>query len=148
MSALGWSVLVGTLYQVVVRPSHRRAAVIVGPAVFSHWFLDFIVHVPDLPLYDNSVKVGLGLWNKRGLTYALESAVRLGAMWISFRDRPARSTQTWLFGALVLAIQVYNAFLAPPPTSGRVFAVTALIACAVFAVAIWWFEDREAPRSA
>jgi len=42
----------------------------------------------------------------------------------------------------LLAIQAYNTFLAPPPTSDRAFAVTALVAYAVFAVAIWWLDDR------
>src|SRR5881398_1656372 len=29
------------------------AAALVGVAVFSHWVLDFLVHRPDLALYDN-----------------------------------------------------------------------------------------------
>jgi hypothetical protein len=142
LTALGWSVLAGALYQVVARPMHRRAAVLVGLAVFSHWILDFIVHVPDLPLYDNSAKVGLGLWNARALAYGLESVVLLGGIWLYLRGRQARTMRTWMFGAFLLAIQAYNTFLAPPPTSDRTFAATALIAYAVFATAIWWLEDR------
>src|SRR5215471_1915811 len=42
------------------RPA-ATAALIVGAAVFSHWVLDLVVHRPDLPLYDNAAKVGLGL---------------------------------------------------------------------------------------
>jgi hypothetical protein len=41
----------------------RQAGIIIGLTVFSHWILDFIVHAPDLPLlFQNSPKVGLGLW--------------------------------------------------------------------------------------
>src|ERR1700712_4058456 len=42
----------------------RRTAIIavVAGAVFSHWLLDLVVHVPDLPLLGDSFKVGLGLW--------------------------------------------------------------------------------------
>ncbi len=41
----------------------RRVGIIIGLTVFSHWVLDFIVHPPDLPLlFQNSPKVGLGLW--------------------------------------------------------------------------------------
>src|ERR1700724_2655754 len=36
-----------------------KAALIVALAVFSHWVLDLVVHRPDLPLYDNTAKVGL-----------------------------------------------------------------------------------------
>jgi hypothetical protein len=142
LTALGWSVLAGISYHVVARPMHRRAAVLVGLAVFSHWILDFIVHVPDLPLYDNSAKVALGLWNAGVLAYCLESVVLLGGIWFYLRDRHARTMRTWAFGIVLLAIQAYDAFLAPPPASDRALAVMALIAYAVFAVAIWWLEDR------
>src|SRR5215469_9389025 len=42
----------------------RRVAVVavVAGAVFSHWLLDLVVHMPDLPLFDDSAKVGFGLW--------------------------------------------------------------------------------------
>ena len=142
LTALFWSLFAGVLYHFVVHPSRRQAGVLVGLAVFSHWILDFIVHVPDLPLYDNSAKVGLGLWNTPALAYGLESAVLLAGMWLCLRGRQERTLQTWIFGVLLLAIQAYNMFLAPPPTSDRTFAVTALVAYAVFAVAIWWLEDR------
>src|SRR5438477_5861646 len=36
----------------------RRAALLVAAAVFSHWVLDVIVHRPDLPLYDDMLKLG------------------------------------------------------------------------------------------
>ena len=36
---------------------------ILGLVVFSHWILDFIVHIPDLPLFlEGSPNLGLGLW--------------------------------------------------------------------------------------
>jgi hypothetical protein len=61
--ALVWSLVGALLYQGLARPARKQSSVLVGLAVFSHWILDFIVHRPDLPLYDNSAKVGLGLWN-------------------------------------------------------------------------------------
>jgi len=39
----------------------QEGALVVGAAVFSHWIFDLIVHRPDLPLYDDQFKVGLGL---------------------------------------------------------------------------------------
>src|SRR5476649_2749608 len=82
LTALLWSAFAGVLYHVVAQPSRRHAGVLVGLAVFSHWILDVIVHVPDLPLYGNSAKVGLGLWNAPALAFGLESAVLLGGMWL------------------------------------------------------------------
>ena len=31
--------------------------------VVSHWVLDVVTHIPDMPLYPNGPKFGLGLWN-------------------------------------------------------------------------------------
>ena len=58
------------------------AAAFVGIAVFSHWVLDWLVHRPDLPLYDNSFKVGLGLWNYPALAFVLEIAVLFSGMYL------------------------------------------------------------------
>src|SRR3989442_2570756 len=54
-------------------PSHR-AALLVAAAVFSHWLLDVIVHRPDLPVYDDTLKLGLALWNYRAAALLLEVA--------------------------------------------------------------------------
>jgi hypothetical protein len=43
-------------------------------------------------------------------------------------------------------IQAYNAFLAPPLTSDRAFAVMALVAYAVFAIAAWRLARRAGVR--
>jgi hypothetical protein len=143
VAALFWSCAVGLVYHFVARPSRRQASVIIGLAVFSHWVLDLIVHRPDLPLYDNAAKVGLGLWNAPALAFGLEGALLFGGIWLCLRGRLARSFGTLGFGVLILGIQAYI-FFGPPPTSDRDIASTALIAYAVFAVAIWWLQDRRA----
>ena len=56
-----WSALAALLAWLFLRD--RRAATVIGLVVFSHWLLDLIVHLPDLPLFfAGSPKVGLGLW--------------------------------------------------------------------------------------
>lgn len=143
VAALFWSCAVGLVYQLVARPSRRQASAIVGLAVFSHWVLDLIVHRPDLPLYDNAAKVGLGLWNAPALAFGLEAALLFGGIWLCLRGQLARSFGTLGFGVLMLGIQAY-VFFGPPPTSDRDIAATAIIAYAVFAIAIWWLQDRRA----
>jgi hypothetical protein len=143
VAALFWSCAGGLFYQLVARPSRRHASIIIGLAVFSHWVLDFIVHRPDLPLYDNVAKVGLGLWNVPALAFGLEAALLFGGIWLCLRGRLTRSFGTLGFGALMLGIQAYI-FFGPPPTSDRAIASTALIAYAVFAIVIWWLQDRQA----
>jgi hypothetical protein len=147
VAALFWSCVGGFAYQFVARPARRQASAVVGLAVFSHWILDFVVHRPDLPLYDNSAKVGLGLWNAPALAFGLEAALLFGGVWLCLRGRLARSLGTLVFGVLMLAIQAY-VFFGPPPASDRAAASMALIAYAVFAAVIWWLQDRRAASGA
>lgn len=143
VAAIFWSCAGGLAYQLVARPARRRVSVIIGLAVFSHWVLDFIVHRPDLPLYDNTAKVGLGLWNAPVLAFGLEAALLFGGIWLLLRGRLARSYGTLVFGVLMVGIQAY-VFFGPPPASDRAFAWTAIMAYAAFALAIWWLQDRRA----
>jgi len=142
VAAIGWSVVAFLVYR-AVRPVPPRAAAIVGLAVFSHWVLDFLVHRPDLPLYDNTAKVGLGLWNLPALALGLEALLLFGAMWLYLRHTP-RGTAMLAFGVVMLAIQAY-VFFGPPPASDKAAAATALIAYAVFAVVIRALERRAVP---
>ena len=59
LAAILWSLGAAVAYRAVPKLGSWVTAGIVGAAVFSHWVLDLIVHRPDLPLYDNSAKVGL-----------------------------------------------------------------------------------------
>jgi len=142
LAAIAWSLVAFLVYR-AVRPVPSRAAAIVGLAVFSHWVLDFLVHRPDLPLYDNTAKVGLGLWNLPAVALGLEALLLFGAMWLYLRHR-ARRTAMLAFGVVMLAIQAY-VFFGPPPTSDKAAAATALIAYAVFAVVIRALERRAVP---
>jgi hypothetical protein len=117
VAALLWSVAAGVLCKVL--PGLRRwsAAAWIGAAVFSHWVLDWWVHRPDLPLYDDTMKVGLGIWNVVG---------RFGP--------PA-------FGVLMVALQTY-VFFGPPPASTSEWAITALVSYVVFAAVIEWLTTQ------
>src|SRR6266496_3947058 len=55
IAAVVWSAAGYVLYR-LWRGAVGRAATLVGLAIFSHWILDFVVHRPDLPLYDDSAK--------------------------------------------------------------------------------------------
>src|SRR5439155_8972398 len=107
-------------------------ALVVAAAVFSHWVLDFVVHRPDLPLYDDTAKVGLGLWNSPALALGLEAALLFGGMWLYLQTGTARRMATAGFCVLMLAIQVY-VFFGPPPVSDNAASLTAIAAYIVFA---------------
>jgi len=130
------------------RLSAPRASLLdaIGAAVFSHWVLDFIVHSRDLPLYDNSAKVGLGLWNAPAIALGLEALLLLGGIWWCFRENLSRATGTFVFGVLMVALQMYI-FFGPPPASDRAFAWTAIVSYVLLAIVIWWLVDRRAARA-
>ena len=107
VAAIGWSVLAAAVYRVAAPRGTKRAAAVIGAAVFSHWVLDFLVHRPDLPLYDNSAKVGLGLWNMPAIALGLEAVLLFVGMWLYFRLGTARRSAMLVFGVIMLAIQAY-----------------------------------------
>ena len=53
-----WGLLAGGAYAAVRHD--RPGGVIVGLLVVSHWVLDWVTHVPDLPVYPGGPRVGLG----------------------------------------------------------------------------------------
>jgi hypothetical protein len=116
--ALVWAALFGLAYR-ALRGS-IRAAVWLAIAVASHWLFDFVVHRPDLQLAPGAeTRVGLGVWNHRLATAAIELGlftVGLG-MWLR-AYRPA-GVQGWIaFGSLVAFLLVLFAGVltgSPPP---------------------------------
>jgi hypothetical protein len=139
--ALAWAAGAAILYRVLTGSS--RGSVMVGVAVFSHWPLDLLVHRPDLPLYDNTAKVGLGLWDYPYVTLLIEAALLFGAMglYLAASQTPTRRGRYAIpvFGAAMLVMQASMLFT-PPPPSEQAMAATALIAYAVLAAVIAWLE--------
>jgi hypothetical protein len=105
--------------------------------------LDLLVHRPDLPLYDNTAKVGLGLWNFRGVALGLEALVLFGGMLLYFGLRPPRRTGVFVFCVIMFLIQVYL-FFGPPPAADKSAAIGALASYLIFALVIRALEPRVA----
>jgi hypothetical protein len=124
------------------------AAVLVGAAVFSHWVLDFLVHRPDLALYDDRAKVGLGIWNYPVFALLLEAFLLFGGMILYLgRTKPLGAVGRVgppVFGVLMLGIQAY-VFFGPPPASPAAAAVTALGSYLVFAAVAHWLDRQHTP---
>src|SRR6187455_3104830 len=117
----------------------------VGAAVFSHWILDLVVHRPDLALFDDSYKVGLGLWNYPVIAFALEIALLFGGIALYLRTtRPKDEIGRYgmlVFGIVAVVIQAY-VFFGPPPVSDTAMALTALGLYFGFAAIIYWLEGK------
>ena len=49
-----------------------RGAVILAALVVSHWVLDWLTHLPDMPLWPDGPKYGLAMWKSLPLTLVVE----------------------------------------------------------------------------
>jgi hypothetical protein len=119
LAVAGWSIVVGGAYFAMT--DRWREALVVAALVASHWFLDAIVHRPDLPLTPlGPERIGLGLWNSLPLTLAVEVPIFIGGCWLYARATRARDwIGRWGFAGLVsFLVLVYVANLAgdPPPS--------------------------------
>ena len=96
------------------------SALIVGLLVPSHWFLDFPVHAPDLPLWPGGPKVGLSAWSSVPLTLLLEGLIFGIGLWIYLRTTAARDRwghiALWSF-VLALTVVYASALLSTPPST-------------------------------
>jgi hypothetical protein len=150
VGTLAWSLAAAALYYswpTRHTSRHWQAAVLVGATVASHWVLDLVVHLPDLPLAGNdSTKLGLGLWNHLGLSVAVELLLLAAgaALYVRGRSRrhPVRAVRLGL--VLLLLVGVYAAsLLGPPPSS----VTTIGLADVVFLLLVAWlgaWADRSA----
>jgi len=111
-----WGGLAGL---VAVRRMGARAGVIIAAAVVSHWVLDVVTHRPDLPVWPDGPKVGLGLWNSVPATFIVEGALFAVGIALYVRRAPARNlVGRWAFvGLLVLVTFIWASgpFSPPPP---------------------------------
>ena len=137
--------LFGALLGWIVSALGRRPLVaIVLALVVSHWVLDVITHIPDMPLYPGGPKFGLGLWNSVPGTLVVETVMFGGGVWIYAAATNARDAiGKWAFAGLTAFLFIgfiVNANGTPPPS------VTALwiMALALGALTIWlaWFADH------
>jgi membrane-bound metal-dependent hydrolase YbcI (DUF457 family) len=146
-AAVVWALLLGG---VAGWRAGRRAGLVVGACVASHWVLDLLVHRPDLPLLPGSaVRVGLGLWNVPAVALVLEAAFFFGGLALYLRSTEARSAGgRWGLAAFVvflLVAEVSNLLGPPPPSATAV----AWVSLSLWVLVPWAaaFDRRRAVRS-
>lgn len=116
----------------------RTAALLGAAVVLSHWFLDLLVHVPDLTLAGSPPKLGLGLWNHPAVEMPLELAITFGALaWYARARRPAL-LRVLMLGGVLLLLQAVNWFgpVEPEVTAGT--SLLAFFAYGLATLAAWW----------
>ena len=147
-----WSLLgFGITYAVLPRWStkeRRQAGLVIAIAVFSHFVLDWFVHIPEMPLLgDNSPKLGLSLWNNLPLALGLEvGLVFIGFIYYLSMVKPKTNLAKYGVAALMVLITVLTVtgqLLAetPPPATGA--AMSWIFQPFLICGLAYWFDRKE-----
>jgi hypothetical protein len=135
-----WGVVFGWI---VAARSRREVFWVIAALVVSHWVLDYITHRPDMPLYPDGPRVGLGLWNSIPATVIVEVVMYLAGVWLYLRATRSRDgIGGWGFGLLaatLLVIYVAN-LTGPPPPSVTALWIVAIAGGVLFLVWSWWVD--------
>lgn len=142
LGAAGWSFAFALIFWLFTK--RNRDAVIVGIVAVCHWFLNLIVHRPDLPLVPGAtLKLGFGLWNSFVGTLIIKGAIFLSGIWIYLRMTKAKNKRGiygfWSF-VLFFAIEyISNPVSSPPPDSKAI----GYVGLAMILFPFWaWRVDR------
>lgn len=144
LGGLAFAFLVGTFYMRFTK--YQMGAIVLGLLVVSHWFLDAIVHKPDLPLYpDSDILVGLGLWNIIVVSMVIELAIFSTGIIVYLRCSTATDNKgRYGFWALIGLLVVFwiAALFGPPPPDVTTLAISGLFLWLFIPWAIWIEKHR------
>jgi hypothetical protein len=130
ITAILWSTVAAIAYRPICRwlgyTYAKSAALIIGFAVFSHWLLDLIAHPRDLAIYDDTWKVGFGLWNYRDPEFALEIALLAGGiiLYLARNAMPGiRKGAVIVFGLGLVIVQIGDTYVPRTPLTDKATAM-------------------------
>lgn len=144
LMVLVWAVLIGMLHFLFQK--NLKTALVIALLVLSHWGLDWLVHIPDLPLVPFSdYKTGLGIWKNQSLALALELLFfGAGVYLYTNATRPSNKTGRYAFWSLIIflvLIHLLNIF-GPPPTDVQPIAYVGFSQWLLVAWAYWADKNR------
>ena len=118
-------------------------AIAMALAVLSHFVLDVIVE-SNLPLYDDTSKIGFGLANNAVAAYIVEGLILVGGLILYLRaTTPKNLTGKYGMVVFVIVMLAFNlAMFGPPPTNLQVVALSSLGSFAVMAGAAFWLDRQ------
>lgn len=145
MVGLCWAALAAiAAYALYLRHKEARLrhATVVGAAVLSHWFLDALVHVPELPLAGaQSTKVGLGLWQSMPVALTVEALIVVTGLCLYLPGAPLprrRRIGLSLLSAVVLGFTIVGTTVGPAPPSAHMAAASSLVTVLIISGLASW----------
>jgi hypothetical protein len=147
VAVIGWATLFAVCYQMIAH--YKPGTIAIWLLVVSHWLLDAIVHIRDLPLYAGGPKYGLGLWNHPRATIAVEALIfAFGVLLYETSTRAKDAVGRWAFWAFLVtlgALYVANVLEPPPPTVKKM-AIVAAGGGLLLVLWSWWFDRHREPN--
>jgi len=147
VASLGWSAAgLAAGYWVLSREPERRLAnaLVLGVGVFSHFAIDWLVHVPELPVVGRgSPMLGFGLWQHLPLAWSVEAALVMVGLWSYLQTQRLPRRRALVLAAVMLGVCAMTilgqASTAAPPPAGAM-AASSLVTIAVLVWFGWWVE--------
>jgi hypothetical protein len=117
---------------------------VIAALVVSHWFLDWITHKPDMPVYPGGDRYGLGLWNNVTATMVVEILMFVAGLSLYVSATRAKdAVGRWAF--IALAVLLFGFFIfdsldpSAPPSVAAIW-ISALIATAIMLLWAGWID--------
>lgn len=141
-----WALLFGAVVWFFI--TKTKTALILALIVLSHWFLDLLVHAPDLPIFPGlSLKVGFGLWNSFAATIILEGLFFVVGVYLYYKSTKAKNKiGTYsLIGLIVFLVVMYiSNLVGPPPPSMEMVGIVGNAQWLIVLWGYWVDKNREA----
>jgi hypothetical protein len=139
LATVAWSLGLALVWRALrSSPQHRGEALIVGLAVASHFLLDLLVHVHDLPVIGTTgTKWGLGLWRHRELALMVECGLFVLAACVWMLPSENRHPRAAIVLGAMTALLVASFYIPAPPTAAAM-ALSGLATYAACPLAAWW----------
>jgi hypothetical protein len=137
-----WAALSGGLF--FARRRHCLNAWILFAVAFSHWWLDWLSHRPDLPLIPGGRShFGLGLWTSVPATLIIEGGFWLGAIALylgTIRSKGWGTTCAFWIGVIVLTLAWWNNIVGSPPPNPQTAGISSLIFFTLTVTWAYWID--------
>jgi hypothetical protein len=147
-AAFLWAATISFLYWAITRYLAGSLAAFV--VIASHWFLDAVVHRPDLSLYPGDASLfGFGLWDSVPGTLLVEGVMFLvgTSLYLSMESGKDRIGRYAVMSLITLILMLYvGAALGPPPPSPMAAAIFGLALAGILPVWAAWVDRHRSGR--
>lgn len=146
LMGLVWGLVAGSIYFLIKKDV--RGTIVIALGVASHWLLDLVVHVSDLPLTPfGETKVGFGLWNHVAITLIIEGALFFTGLYLYLSvTKPKNkigSRGLWSLVILLVLFTISGLFSPPPESLMAMFVSFNVLMMIIIGLAYWVDANRE-----